>query len=81
MTDPSYFEKVVAHVMRDDDSELGKVKAERDYALHALEREMAICHQAEETNAALVEYIQSSASAGCATARALLRKYKIKGGS
>lgn len=34
---------VVAYVMGEDDSELGKVKAELAYALHALEREIAIC--------------------------------------
>jgi hypothetical protein len=43
MTDHTDFGAFVDHVMSDDDSELGKVKAERDYALHCLEREIAIC--------------------------------------
>ena len=43
MTEPSHFESFVDHIMSDDESELGKAKAERDYALHCLEREIAIC--------------------------------------
>ncbi|MEY9806927.1 hypothetical protein ABIF30_006534 [Bradyrhizobium elkanii] len=43
----THFEKFAEHIMSDDDSELGKVKAERDYALHCLEREIALCSQAE----------------------------------
>ena len=43
MTDKTDFEKFVDYVMSDDDSEMGKTRAERDYALHCLEREVAIC--------------------------------------
>jgi hypothetical protein len=37
-----HFQAVVDHVISDDDSELAKTKAELAYALHALEREIAI---------------------------------------
>ena len=41
----SHFEKVADYVMSNDGSELSMVKAERDYALHCLEREIAIGEQ------------------------------------
>jgi hypothetical protein len=47
MTEKSHYEQFVDYIMSDDDSELGRMKAERDYALHALEREIAIAHQAQ----------------------------------
>lgn len=50
-----HFQSVVDHVMGDDDSELGKAHAERDYALHCLEREIAIAHAAEARCDALVK--------------------------
>lgn len=46
-SEKTHFEKVADYVVSDDDSELGKLKAERDYALHCLEREIAIAHQAQ----------------------------------
>jgi hypothetical protein len=52
-----HFENVASYVMGDDDSELAKVKAERDYALHCLEREIFICHQ---TDAAFLRHVQGS---------------------
>lgn len=41
----THYEKFVEHVLSGDDSELGRVKAERDYALHCLERELAIAQK------------------------------------
>jgi hypothetical protein len=41
------FQKIADYVMGYDDSELGLIKAERDYALHCLERETAICAEAQ----------------------------------
>ena len=41
----THFERVVEHVMSDDESELGKSRAELAYALHSLEREIAINNQ------------------------------------
>ena len=38
MSDQTHFEKVVSYVMSNDESELTKMTAERDYALHCLER-------------------------------------------
>lgn len=55
MTDQTHFEKFASHILGDDESELGKVKAERDYALHCLEREIAICAR---TDAAFLAYLQ-----------------------
>ena len=60
-TEQSHFEKFVDHIISDDDSELGKVKAERDYALHCLEREIAICAQTQAKNDALVKALESIA--------------------
>jgi hypothetical protein len=51
----SDFQKFVDHVMSDDDSELGRTKAELAYALHCLEREISICHH---TDAALLRHLQ-----------------------
>ena len=48
-----HFNEVVDYVMGNDDSELAKTKAELAYALHALEREIAICAQTQERNEAL----------------------------
>jgi hypothetical protein len=45
VTEPTHFEKFAAYVISNDDSELSFVKAERDYALHCLEREIAIAEQ------------------------------------
>jgi hypothetical protein len=39
---PDHFQAVVDYVAGNDENELAKVKAERDYALHCLERELAI---------------------------------------
>ena len=47
MSDQTHFEKVVSYVMSNDESELTKMTAERDYALHCLEREIAIAHHAQ----------------------------------
>lgn len=42
-----HFQEVVAYVMGDDESELSKTKAELAYALHSLERELAIAQAAQ----------------------------------
>jgi hypothetical protein len=55
MTEQTHFKDFVDHIMSDDDSELGKMKAERDYALHCLEREIAICANTQACNDALVK--------------------------
>jgi hypothetical protein len=54
MSEQTHFEAFVDHIISDDDSALGKMKAERDYALHCLEREIAICSQTQARNDALV---------------------------
>jgi hypothetical protein len=56
MSDQTRFGAFAAHIMSDDDSDLGKMKAERDYALHCLEREIAICAQTQAHNDALVSF-------------------------
>lgn len=43
MTEQSHLAKFAEFVIGDDSSELGIARAERDYALHCLEREIAIC--------------------------------------
>jgi hypothetical protein len=58
MADKTDFEKVVDHVMSDDDSELGKTRAERDYALHCLERELAICAKTQARCDALEDVLR-----------------------
>ena len=55
----THYEKFVDHIMSDDDSELGKIKAERDYALFSLEREIAICAQTQAQNDALVKALKN----------------------
>ena len=47
MSDKTHFKKVVSYVMSNDKSELTNMTAERDYALHCLEREIAIAHHAQ----------------------------------
>jgi len=47
MTEPTHFEKVVSYVMSNDRSELDNMRAERDYCLHCLEREIEIAHRAQ----------------------------------
>lgn len=42
-----HFQDVVSYVMGDDVSDLAKTKAELAYALHALEREIAICGETQ----------------------------------
>src|SRR5258707_741647 len=54
----THYEKFVDHIMSDDDSELGRVKAERDYALFSLEREIAICARVQECNDTLVNCLR-----------------------
>jgi len=53
MSEPTHFDRVADYVMSNDGSELSMVKAERDYALHCLEREIALAHQAQERIEAL----------------------------
>jgi hypothetical protein len=43
MVETEHLADMVAYVMGEDESELGKTKAELAYALHCLEREIAIC--------------------------------------
>jgi hypothetical protein len=50
-----HFQEVIDFVMGDDESELGKTKAELAYSLHCLEREIAICSQAQARNEALAK--------------------------
>lgn len=50
-----HFEKVVSYVMSNDKSEIANMTAERDYALHCLEREIYICAQ---TTAGFLSYVQ-----------------------
>src|SRR5712664_1298227 len=63
MAEQSHYEKFVDHIVSDDDSELGKTGAERDYALHWLEREIAICSRTQTRNAALVKALEAVAAA------------------
>jgi len=58
MTENTHFEAFVDHIISDDDSDLGKMKAERDYALHCLEREIAICAQTQARNDVLVKALK-----------------------
>lgn len=58
MSEPTHFEKFADHIISNDDSELGRVKAERDYALHCLEREIAICANTQAKNDALVRALE-----------------------
>ena len=53
MSGKTHFEKVVSYVMSNDKSELTNMTAERDYALHCLEREIAIAHQMQAENGRL----------------------------
>jgi hypothetical protein len=55
MGEQRHFENFVDHILSDDDSELGKTKAELNYALHCLEREIAICARTQ----ARLEYMES----------------------
>jgi hypothetical protein len=55
MTEKTAYERFADHVLGDDDSELARAKAERDYALHCLGREVSICAQ---THAAFLAHIQ-----------------------
>ena len=61
MSEHTHFGAFVDHITSDDDSELGKMRAERDYALHCLEREIAICAQTQMRNDALVEALATIA--------------------
>lgn len=54
----SHFAKVAEFVTGGDTSEAGMAKAERDYALHCLEREMALCQQADARLADALEIIK-----------------------
>lgn len=56
MTD--HFQNVVDYVMGEDASELSKVRAERDYALHCLERELSIAQQAQSQLADATKLIE-----------------------
>jgi hypothetical protein len=57
------FKAVVDYVIGDDESELGKTKAELNYALHSLEREIAICsrtqREIDRVRAAFIRYLQN----------------------
>jgi len=55
-----HFQEVVDFVMSEDNGELGKTKAELAYALHSLEREIAIAHQAQTQNDVLVKALKSA---------------------
>jgi hypothetical protein len=52
----THYEKVVSYVMSNDKSEIANMTAERDYALHCLEREIYICAR---THAAFLRYLQN----------------------
>ena len=56
MADQSHLAKFAEFVISDDNSELGIARAERDYALHCLEREIYICAR---THAAFLRYLQN----------------------
>lgn len=62
MSEKTHFENVVDYVMADDYSDLGFVKAERDFALHCLEREIAIAQQAQARIEALEAVLRSIAN-------------------
>ena len=53
-----HLQDVFDYVVGDDSSEMAKIKAEHAYALHALEREIAICAKTQKQNDALVKAIQ-----------------------
>jgi len=53
-----HLQEVVDYVMGDDDSELAKTKAELAYALHSLEREIAIAQSMQSQNDALVKALE-----------------------
>lgn len=55
------FQKVADYVMSDDDSELAKTKAELAYALHALEREIAIAQSQQSRCETLIRVMRSIA--------------------
>lgn len=56
MAEQSHLAKFAEFVIGNDSSELGIARAERDYALHCLEREIAIC---AKTDAAFLRYVQA----------------------
>ncbi|ANW00656.1 hypothetical protein LMTR13_11255 [Bradyrhizobium icense] len=56
MAEQSHLARFAEFVIGDDSSELGIARAERDYALHCLEREIAICAR---THAAFLAYLQT----------------------
>ena len=47
MSRKTHFAKFTDHIVSNDGSELSAAEAERDYALHCLERELAIAHRAQ----------------------------------
>jgi hypothetical protein len=49
---------IVAYVSGEDDSELGRTKAELAYALHSLEREIAIAHSMQRQNESLATALE-----------------------
>jgi hypothetical protein len=58
MSRKTHFEKFTDHIFSNDGSELSAVKAERDYVLHCLERELVIAHQARARIEALEAALQ-----------------------
>jgi len=54
-----HLQDVFDYVVGDDRSEMAKIKAEHAYALHALEREIAICAKTQKQNDALVDLVQT----------------------
>ena len=71
MTEKSHLAKFAEFVIGDDNSELGIARAERDYALHCLEREIAIC---AKTTAAFLAHLQSGVLHGYALAETVCEK-------
>lgn len=62
MPEQSHLAKFAEFVIGDDNSELGIARAERDYALHCLEREIAIAQSEQAKSAALVKALERIAN-------------------
>ena len=56
-----HLQQVADYVTGDDNSELAKIRAELAYALHCLEREIAICADTQKKNGALVKALEGIA--------------------
>jgi len=75
-----HLDVVAAYIVGDDESELGKTKAELAYALMCLDREIAICAETDAKNAALVkalEEIRGAAHKGSLTPAERLQDIRI----